>query len=84
MTRTGKLITVDGDEAARMIGQLLKEVEEMGQHVRIVRDGKLVAEIRPAKKRVDPLKQHAQLTGVKFNADPISPLDNEDWPAEQR
>jgi antitoxin (DNA-binding transcriptional repressor) of toxin-antitoxin stability system len=84
MTRAGKLITVEGDEAIGMFGQLLKEVEETGQHVRILRGGKIVAELRPAKRRVDPLQQHDQLKGVQFSENPTAPLDDEDWPSELR
>jgi antitoxin (DNA-binding transcriptional repressor) of toxin-antitoxin stability system len=84
MTRAGNLITVEGDEVLPLIAQLLREVEEGGQLVRIVRGGKVVAEIRPAKARTDPLRQHPELTGVQFPADPTAPLDEEDWPSEQR
>lgn len=84
MTRAGKLITVEGDEAIGMFGQLLKEVEETGQYVRILRAGKIVAELKPAKRRVDPLQQHDQLKGVQFSEDPTAPLDDEDWPSELR
>jgi antitoxin (DNA-binding transcriptional repressor) of toxin-antitoxin stability system len=79
-----KLITVDGDEAVGLIGELLREVEVGGQRVRILRAGKVVAEIRPAKRRIDPLKQHRELLGVKFVGDPTAPLDEVDWPAELR
>jgi antitoxin (DNA-binding transcriptional repressor) of toxin-antitoxin stability system len=84
MTRAGNLITIDSDEAVGLIGQLLREVEEAGQHIRVLRNGRVVAEIRPARRTIDPLRQHQELTGVKFNADPTAPLDDEDWPAEQR
>jgi hypothetical protein len=84
MTRAGNLITVDTDEVGKVIGQLLAEVEQTGRLVRIVRHGKVVAELRKARRRLDPLQQHPELTGVKFNADPTQPLDEEDWPSEQR
>jgi antitoxin (DNA-binding transcriptional repressor) of toxin-antitoxin stability system len=84
MTRAGNLITVDTKEAQGLIGQLLREVEESGQHIRILREGRVVAEIRPARRTIDPLRQHPELTGVKFNEDPAAPLDDQDWPAEQR
>lgn len=84
MTRAGNLITVDGDEAVSRIGDLLREVEQSGQRVRIMRAGKLVAEIRPAKSRVDPLKQHDELSGVRFVGDPTAPLDEDEWPSESR
>jgi antitoxin (DNA-binding transcriptional repressor) of toxin-antitoxin stability system len=84
MTRAGNLITIDSDEAIGVIGQLLQEVEQQGQHIRILRQGRVVAEIRPARRTIDPLQQHPELTGVKFNADPTAPLDDEDWPAEHR
>jgi antitoxin (DNA-binding transcriptional repressor) of toxin-antitoxin stability system len=84
MTRAGNLITIDTNEAQGLIGQLLREVEESGQHIRILREGRVVAEIRPARRTIDPLRQHAELTGVKFNQDPTAPLDNDDWPAQLR
>jgi hypothetical protein len=84
MTRAGNLITVDSDEAEGLIGQLLREVENDGQLVRIVRNGRVVAELRRARRTIDPLQQHPELMGVKFNADPTAPLDEEDWPAELR
>jgi len=84
MTRAGNLITIDSDEAVGVIRQLLREVEEGGQHIRILREGRVVAEICPPRRTVDPLQQHPELTGVKFNADPTAPLDEQDWPAELR
>ena len=84
MTRAGNLITIDTEEVGSLIGHLLREVEEGGQLIRILRDGRVVAEIRPAKRSIDPLRQHAELIGVKFNADPTAPLEDDDWPSELR
>jgi hypothetical protein len=84
MTRAGNLITIDSEEVGKLIGPLLSEVEQSGRLVRIVRDGAIVAELRRPRRRVDPLKQHKELTGVQFHADPTAPLDDEDWPSELR
>ena len=85
MTRAGKLITVDDSEMPQHISALLREVEEEGRLVRILRQGKVIAELRPPRGgNTDPLRQHPELTGVQFNTDPTQPLDDEDWPGELR
>ena len=84
MTRAGKLITIDEPEVSTHIADLLREVEHGGRLVRILRQGKVIAELRPPRNRTDPLRQYPELMGVQFNADPAAPLDEEDWPAELR
>ena len=50
--------------------------------MRICRNGRPVAEIRPISKVRDPFTQSPRLTGVKFNEDPVLPLREDDWPEE--
>ena len=84
MTKAGNIISVEAKEAEREMPELLRGVEREGNFVRIYRNGKPVAELRPAASQIDPLRQHPELMGVKFNADPSSPIDEQDWPAELR
>jgi len=61
------------------------KIEEKHEHVIICRHGKPVAEIIPWKKNEkDPLKQNPKLKKVTFYEDPTTPLDEEDWPEENR
>ena len=74
------MIKVNTHEAKTRLSALLLAVEERGEWVRICRNGKPVADLRPIVLVKDPLVQHPELSGVKFHEDPILPLTEEDWP----
>jgi len=48
--------------------------------VRICRNGRPVAELRPIRASRDPFQQDPQLMGAESLEDPTAPLDPEDWP----
>jgi prevent-host-death family protein len=73
------MITVNTHEAKTRLSALLAAVER-GELVRICRNGKPVAELRPASTAPDPLKQHPKFMGVIIREDPMLPLSPEDWP----
>ncbi|HEY3283549.1 MAG TPA: type II toxin-antitoxin system prevent-host-death family antitoxin [Armatimonadota bacterium] len=73
------MITVNTTEARARLSALLAAVER-GEVVRICRNGKPVAELRPATPAPDPLKQHPEFMGVILHEDPTLPLSPEDWP----
>ncbi len=73
------MIKVNIHEAKTNLSALLAAVEKKGEMVRICRDGKPVAELRAVKPSKNPLKTNPKLK-VKFKADPMLPLDEEDWP----
>jgi prevent-host-death family protein len=75
---------VNTHEAKTHLSKLLAAVEEKGEVVRICRNGKPVAELRPVKLVKDPLKKHPVLSKVKLYDDPMKPLDLDDWPEDQR
>ncbi len=74
------MINVTTKEAKTKLSALLADVEERGEIVVICRRHKPVAELRPAGRAPNPLRLHPVLSQVKFNEDPVAPLDAEDWP----
>ena len=72
------MIVVNTHEAKTKLSSLLAAVEEKGEVVRICRNGKPVAEIRPLTPKKDPLRVHPQLSRVLFQEDPVAPLRPED------
>ncbi|HSZ54699.1 MAG TPA: hypothetical protein VK797_03510 [Tepidisphaeraceae bacterium] len=83
MTDRGEFIAVEIAEAERQFPALLKVVEEEGRIVKIVRNGKPIAELARSAEGSD-LPMFPELAGVVFHADPTAPLDNEDWPETSR
>ena len=73
---------VNTHEAKTRLSQLLVAVEEKGEWVRICRNGKPVADLRPISPIKDPLRVSPRLAKVKFHEDPALPLSPEDWPEE--
>ncbi len=78
------MITVNIHEAKTKLSALLRLVEEKGDFIRICRNGRPVADIRPIDIVNKPLEQNPELMGVMFNENPVLPLKNEDWPVESR
>ena len=77
------MFQVNTHEAKTQLSALLKEVEEHGRVVKICRNGKPIAELRPIAAKVNPLRMNPKLK-VIFKADPVLPLDEDDWPEEFR
>lgn len=78
------MITVNTHDAKTRLSALLSAVEERGESVRICRNGKPVAELRPIHRATDPLQTHPNLSKIKMHEDPMLPLGPEDWPVEAR
>ena len=78
------MITVNTHEAKTQLSALLAAVAEQGEWVRICRNGKPIADLRPIAKAVDPLAPDAELSKIQFLEDPSLPLSAEDWPEEGR
>jgi len=74
------MIVVNTHEAKTRLSALLAAVEERGECVRICRNGKPVAELRPITAVKDPFQQDPELAGVRFLEDPSLPLNLGDWP----
>jgi prevent-host-death family protein len=77
------MIIVNTHEAKTRLSALLAAVAERGERVRICRNGEPLADLVPVERRVDPLKRHRRLAGVRFVEDPTLPLAEEDWPDEE-
>lgn len=77
------MIKVNTHEAKTRLSELIRRVER-GESVRICRDGKPIADLRPVEHTLDPLRQYDDLKGVIFHEDPTEPLSEEDWPSELR
>ena len=77
------MLIVNVHEAKTKLSALLTAVEERGELVRICRNGKPIAELRPLPRVTDPLQQDPQLR-VEFLEDPVLPLDEDAWPEECR
>ncbi len=78
------MIQVNTQEAEVRLSDLLLKVEKDHEKIKIYRDGKPIALLVPLEALSDPLKQHPQLVGVKIHEDPVTPLDEEDWPLDLR
>jgi antitoxin (DNA-binding transcriptional repressor) of toxin-antitoxin stability system len=76
--------SVNTHEAKSKLSALLAAVEERGEWVRICRNGKPIADLRPVSRAADPLRTNPQLSGVIFCEDPAQPLSEQDWPEEAR
>ena len=72
------MISVNTHEAKSRLSQLLAAVEK-GEQVLICRNGKPVAELRPARAVQDPLRKDPKLAKVVFREDAAKPLDRSDW-----
>ncbi len=75
--------TVNVHEAKSTLSNLLRLVEEEGEHIRIARNGRPIAQIIPLPKKKDPFVTNPKLQGIAIE-DPMLPLDEEDWPLENR
>jgi antitoxin (DNA-binding transcriptional repressor) of toxin-antitoxin stability system len=78
------MINVNTHEAKSKLSALLAAVEQRGEWVRICRNGKPVADLRPVVRSADPLRVNPELAGVEFVEDPCLPLSPDDWPEESR
>lgn len=77
------MILVNIHAAKTRLSSLLKDVEERGVCVRICRNGKPVAELRPIAAAKDPFAVDEALR-VVFHEDPSLPLDASEWPVVSR
>ncbi len=75
------MLTYSTYDAKAKLSELLDEVAS-GKTVLITRHGKPVAEVRPVREAVDPLRHNPRLA-VVMKEDPAAPLDPEDWPDAQ-
>jgi antitoxin (DNA-binding transcriptional repressor) of toxin-antitoxin stability system len=75
------MITVNTHEAKTKLSALLAAVEERGELVRICRNGKPIAELRPVMTRTGLPQPDPELR-AEFLEDPTAPLDDEAWPLE--
>jgi len=82
-TEANVVILVEESELGERLPTLLKAVEA-GRWVEVRRNGSAVASIRPSKPRTGLAPMHPDLMGVQFNADPMAPLSDEDWPGSLR
>lgn len=73
------MITVNTYEAKTRLSALLAAVER-GEWVRICRNGRAVADLRPVVSGHNPLERDPALGGIRFLEDPTAPLKAEDWP----
>jgi prevent-host-death family protein len=71
--------TVNVHQAKTTLSKLLQQVEEEGEHIRIARNGKPVAELIPLPKKKNILRPHPSLKAIAYE-DPMAPLDPDDWP----
>lgn len=78
-----KTVTVSISEAETKLSALLHDVEQWGYHVRICRNGEPVADLVPIKRQKNRLLQSPELSGIKFNEDPMAPLQPGEWPEQE-
>ena len=78
------MVKVNTHEAKTRLSELLAAVETRGEIVILCRAGRPVAEIRPLRRRRDPLRKDARLSRIVFHEHPVAPLHAEDWPEAPR
>ena len=78
------MIAVNTHEAKTKLSELLAKIETEHENVIICRNGKPIAELIPWKNLKDPLKQDNHLKDIIFKEDPSLPLDENEWPINQR
>ena len=78
------MICVNVHEAKTRLSKLLAKIEADRETVVICRHGKPVAQMVPWVQSKNPLRQSVALKEVVFHEDPSLPLDDDEWPAEQR
>lgn len=78
------MIKVNTHEAKTQLSALLAAVEEKGEWVRICRNGKPIADLRPVTAARDPLQKDPVLSNIQILYDPVSPLAEDEWPEEYR
>lgn len=76
------MLQVNVHHAKTHLSALLALIEEKGECVRICRNGKPIADIRPIQKAKNPLLINKALSGIIFREDPSLPLRPEDWPGD--
>ena len=76
------MIMINTHEAKTKLSQLITEVENRKEIVRICRNGKPVADLVPVSNLIDPFQQHPELIGVNILYDPTAPLTSDEWPEE--
>ncbi len=69
--------SVNVHEAKTRLSSLLAEIEK-GKSFLICRNGKVVADLIPHKKK-DRTKPHPMLSKIKVNYDPTEPLTENEW-----
>jgi prevent-host-death family protein len=78
------MITTTLDDAGHDLAGLVAAVEERGETVVILRNGKPAARLIPASPTfLDHFREDARLR-VIFHHDPMLPTDEEAWPEEFR
>lgn len=78
------MIIVNTHEAKTKLSKLLSLVESKNEIIRICRNGKPIAELKPVNKTSDPLKKHLKLQKIKFHEDILNPLSEDEWPEDSR
>ena len=72
-------------EAKTRLSELVRQVEEDGEVVRLCRKGKAVAEIRaPVAGKSSRLIPQPDLAPQFIHYDPLEPMSEDEWPAEYR
>ena len=83
MTKSGSTIFIEADEIAEF-ASLLRAVEEGGQSVQILREGRPIAALQPARQLINPLEIHPHLKATYIADDAFAPLTDDEWPEECR
>lgn len=72
-------------EAKTHLSSLLDEVNEKEETIRICRNGRPVADLKPVEKVIrNGLLKHPLLSKGKINYDPREGIEEESWPTEFR
>ena len=71
-------------DAKARLSKLISQVERTGQPITVCRNGKPVVDLVAHRRVIDPLAGDPALQGAVFHGDPCAPVDDQDWPAEQR
>ena len=60
------MITVNIHEAKTNLSKLITRLEKTGESIRICRNGRPVAELKPTEPKGDPLKTYPEISNIKI------------------
>ena len=71
-------------DARAHLSKWISQVEKTGQSITVCRNGRPVVDLVAHRTVTDPLAGDPALQGAVFHGNPCAPVDERDWPVDQR